>query len=103
MSGRVLPPRERRPPAKEQHMLGRLGAIGAGVLTSPAMVAALPVAASADSHHASSQPAGYQQHNLVSDQPGQATLTVPNFVNAWGLSRGPNTPIWVSNQGASNA
>ncbi|MBO0883269.1 MAG: TIGR03118 family protein [Mycobacterium sp.] len=79
-------------------MLGRLGAIGAGVLTSAAMVVSLPVVASADP-----QSAGYQQHNLVSDQPGQATLTIPNFVNTWGLSHGPNTPVWVSNQGASNA
>ncbi len=84
-------------------MLGRLGAIGAGVLTSAAMVVSLPVVASAHPHPAGFQPAGFQQHNLVSDQPGQATLTIPNFVNAWGLSHGPNTPIWVSNQGASNA
>jgi uncharacterized protein (TIGR03118 family) len=43
---------------------------------------------------------GYVQTNLVSDQPGQAALVDPNLVNAWGMSRGPNTPIWVSDNGA---
>jgi len=42
----------------------------------------------------------YQQENLVSDQPGVATLTDPNLVNAWGMSRGANSPIWVSDNGA---
>jgi uncharacterized protein (TIGR03118 family) len=42
----------------------------------------------------------FRQENLVSDQPGVATLTDPNLVNAWGMSRGPNTPIWVSDNGA---
>ena len=39
------------------------------------------------------------QHNLVSDQPGHARLTDPSLVNAWGLSHGPNTPLWVSDNG----
>lgn len=38
--------------------------------------------------------------NLVSDQPGVARMTDPHLVNAWGLSRGPNTPLWVSDNGA---
>src|SRR5215831_9965201 len=42
----------------------------------------------------------YKQTNLVSDQPGVAALTDPNLVNAWGMSHGPNTPIWVSDNGA---
>jgi len=37
--------------------------------------------------------------DLVSDQPGHAQLTDPNLVNAWGMSRGPNTPVWVSDNG----
>jgi len=45
-------------------------------------------------------PAGaYVQENLVSDQPGVAQLTDPQLVNAWGMSRGPNTPVWVSDNG----
>jgi len=42
---------------------------------------------------------GYAQTNLVSDQPGVAQLTDPNLVNPWGMSHGPNTPIWVSDNG----
>ena len=29
-----------------------------------------------------------------------AQLTDPQLVNAWGMSRGPNTPVWVSDNGA---
>jgi uncharacterized protein (TIGR03118 family) len=43
---------------------------------------------------------GYIQENLVSDQPGVAQLTDPQLVNAWGMSRGANTPVWVSDNGA---
>lgn len=43
---------------------------------------------------------GYTQENLVSDQPGVAQLTDPQLVNAWGMSRGPNSPVWVSDNGA---
>ena len=39
------------------------------------------------------------QHNLVADRPGHARITDPSLVNAWGLSHGPNTPLWVSENG----
>lgn len=42
----------------------------------------------------------FQQINLVSNQPGVAALTDPALVNAWGLSHGPNTPVWVSDNGS---
>lgn len=42
----------------------------------------------------------YVQDNVVSDQPGVATLTDPNLVNAWGMSRSATSPIWVSDNGA---
>ncbi|MCL1870140.1 MAG: TIGR03118 family protein [Promicromonosporaceae bacterium] len=42
----------------------------------------------------------FDQVNLVSDQPGVAALTDPDLVNPWGMSHGPNTPVWVSNNGA---
>lgn len=45
----------------------------------------------------------YVQRNLVSDQMGKAASTDPNLVNAWGMSRGPNTPVWVSDNGADVA
>lgn len=48
-------------------------------------------------------PAGYQQTNLVSDVPGLAMVTDPNLVNAWGMSLGPNTFIWVSDNGTGVA
>jgi uncharacterized protein (TIGR03118 family) len=41
----------------------------------------------------------YSQANLVSDVPGTASLTDPDLVNAWGLSQGPTTPLWVSDNG----
>lgn len=48
-------------------------------------------------------PAGYQQTNLVSDVPGLAMFTDPNLVNAWGMSFGQNTFIWVSDNGTGVA
>jgi len=42
----------------------------------------------------------FRQENLVSDEPGVATLTDPNLVNPWGMSHGPNSPVWVSDNGA---
>ena len=41
----------------------------------------------------------YQQTNLVSDKAGVAMLLDTNLVNAWGISFGPNTPFWVSDNG----
>jgi uncharacterized protein (TIGR03118 family) len=60
-------------------------------------VAVLVVAVQAS---AGSTAGGYIQENLVSDQPGVAQLTDPQLVNAWGMSRGPNSPVWVSDNGA---
>lgn len=44
------------------------------------------------------QPSAYEQTNLVSNIPGLAAITDPMLVNPWGISRGPATPFWVSNQ-----
>jgi uncharacterized protein (TIGR03118 family) len=41
----------------------------------------------------------YQQVNLVSDLPNVAVLQDTNLVNAWGISFGPTTPFWVSDNG----
>src|SRR5687767_411261 len=43
--------------------------------------------------------ASYVQTNLVSNQPGVAELTDPVVVNAWGISFGPTTPFWLSDNG----
>jgi len=44
-----------------------------------------------------------QQVNLVSDRPGMAALTDPDLVNPWGLTLGPTTPLWVSNNGTDTS
>jgi uncharacterized protein (TIGR03118 family) len=41
----------------------------------------------------------YAQRNLLSDQAGVAELRDPSLVNAWGLTFGPTTPAWVSDNG----
>jgi uncharacterized protein (TIGR03118 family) len=41
----------------------------------------------------------FTQVNLVADTAGVAALTDPHLVNAWGLSQGPTTPVWVSDNG----
>ena len=66
------------------------------MLLIPVLVAALiiaPVAVFASNHTA------YQAINLVSDLPNVAKFQDPNLVNAWGLTRGPGTPWWVSDNG----
>jgi uncharacterized protein (TIGR03118 family) len=40
------------------------------------------------------------QTNLVSDIPGLAQLTDPDLRNAWGISFGPMTPFWISDNGS---
>ena len=72
-------------------MSRRLGWLGG--LTVAALVVIVPPPAGAAG-------GSYTQENLVSDQPGVAQLTDPSLVNAWGMSHGPNTPIWVSDNGA---
>src|SRR6266487_5488939 len=57
----------------------------------------LPVAAHANG-------AGlYHQTNLVSDLPNIAKFQDPHLLNPWGLSHGPTTPWWVSDNGAGVA
>jgi uncharacterized protein (TIGR03118 family) len=46
---------------------------------------------------------GYRQVNLVSDIPGRAQLTDPNLVNPWGIAAGPDTPLWVADNGTDVA
>jgi uncharacterized protein (TIGR03118 family) len=38
----------------------------------------------------------YLQHNLVADISGVADHTEPNLVNPWGMSSGPASPFWIS-------
>jgi uncharacterized protein (TIGR03118 family) len=40
---------------------------------------------------------------IISDQPGVAPVTDPHLVNPWGISFGPTTPLWVSNNATSTS
>jgi uncharacterized protein (TIGR03118 family) len=69
----------------------------AGALAATAVLAlACAGVASATGHPAAG---AFTQRNLVSDIPGVARITDPNLVNPWGLSAGPATPLWVSDNG----
>ena len=73
-------------------MAARLSSIGAALAAAALVVAVAGPASAAGTGI-------YTQTNLVSDQPGVAALTDPALVNGWGLSHGPNTPVWVSDNG----
>jgi len=45
----------------------------------------------------------FVQTNLVSDLPDLAPVRDPNLKNPWGISHGPTTPWWVSDNGAGVA
>jgi uncharacterized protein (TIGR03118 family) len=45
----------------------------------------------------------YTVHNLVADAPGSAPAVDASLVNGWGLSAGPTTPWWVSNNGTNTS
>jgi len=91
------------------HSPSRLAAGGAGWAVSRGLAAAASVAlltlsvpgsvGVAAAAPAAAMPSRYVQTNLVSDQPGMAQLTDPWLVNAWGLSAGPTSPLWVSDNG----
>src|SRR5438128_3648996 len=72
------------------------------VISTAAMLLLLfvPLAAYAQANTA---PGLYQQTNLVSNLPNVAKFQDPNLLNPWGLSHGPTTPWWVSDNGAGVA
>lgn len=73
----------------------RRGAVGLmAALAAAAALVAVPAPAGAHSGRNE-----FKQINLVSDQRGKAQIRDPKLVNAWGMSRGPNTPVWVSDNG----
>jgi hypothetical protein len=45
----------------------------------------------------------FSQVNLVSDVAGAAQIQDPSLVNAWGISFGPTTPFWVSDNGTGKS
>lgn len=53
---------------------------------------------------AAQPPDVFTKINLISNQATHHTsLTDPNLLNAWGITAGPNTPLWVSDNNSGNA
>jgi uncharacterized protein (TIGR03118 family) len=75
----------------------KLALAGTAAVATVALVSA--PAASADVG-AGNHKTMFTHIDLVADQPGKAMITDPNLVNAWGMSHGPNTPLWVSDNGS---
>jgi uncharacterized protein (TIGR03118 family) len=73
-----------------------LVAVGAALLLG---LSAGPAAAGRGDHRHGS----YVETPVVSDQPGAAPVTDSSLVNPWGISFGPNTPLWVANNGTSTS
>src|SRR6267154_6786992 len=63
------------------------------VLVVAAMVS---IGASAQPVRADGTSNNFTQTNLVSDIPGLAVTTDSDLVNPWGVSFGPTSPFWVS-------
>ena len=79
----------------------RTFAVGVLAVAIPAALAVAP-AASASSPFGGPQNQ-FRQTNLVADRSGAAQLIDPNLKNPWGLALGPNTPLWVADNGTSVA
>ena len=75
-----------------------VGLAGAGVAAGAVVLALVLPAGPAGAAGST-----YRRTNLVSDVPGRAQVTDPNLVNAWGLSYGPGTPLWVADNGTGRA
>jgi uncharacterized protein (TIGR03118 family) len=76
-------------------------AIAAGLVAPAALAAPIPLSDA----QLGAVPAGirFSITNQVSDQPGVAPVTDPLLVNAWGLSQGPATALWVANNGTDSS
>jgi uncharacterized protein (TIGR03118 family) len=83
---------------------GAMAAAVAGVALATAAVPSAAAAATTATGYASPSRHDrgdnrFAQVNLVADVPGVAKITDSHLVNAWGLSQGPTTPVWVSDNG----
>lgn len=76
-------------------------AVAVGLLAPPALAAPIPL--SDAQLGAASAGVGFNVTNRVSDQMGVAPVTDSNLVNAWGLSQGPGTALWVANNGTNTS
>jgi uncharacterized protein (TIGR03118 family) len=83
---------------RKTRVLHRRPSVAIGVLAVAALAAAsLAVTAPAASDNA------YTVTNLVSDQPGVASNTDGNLVNAWGLDALGGSPWWVADNGTGKS
>jgi uncharacterized protein (TIGR03118 family) len=73
----------------------KLRHLAAGLVVGAALVTGVATAAVSDDV--------YSVHNLVGDAAGAATAADSSLVNGWGLSAGPTTPWWVSNNGTNTS
>jgi uncharacterized protein (TIGR03118 family) len=77
----------------EQHTRFRVWIAAAALAFAAVAALALSSATSA------AEPNVYVVTNLVSDEPGVATVQDPDLVNAWGLDAFPTSPWWVADNG----
>jgi len=73
------------------------------VLLGATLAVALATAGTAAGAVRHAKGGGYAVTPLVSDQAGVAPTMDPNLVNGWGISAGPATPWWVSNEGTDTS
>ena len=74
----------------------RMGLLVGFLAAASLAIAAMPLTVAASGGDGSR----FVQTNLVSDVPGWAGITDASLVNAWGMSFGPTTPLWVSDNGS---
>jgi uncharacterized protein (TIGR03118 family) len=78
--------------------------LGTGLaISSAALVMTSSGLATASPSHRHVGGGSYVATPIISDQPGVAPVTDPHLVNPWGISFGPTTPLWVSNNGTSTS
>ena len=82
---------------------GRWWGAGVAVVMAAALAAAPSAARAGDGHSAFTKTSAFTQTNLVSDVKGMAAITDPLVSNPWGLSLGPTTPLWVTNNNTNTA
>src|SRR5690349_6040750 len=76
--------------------LGRKGRLKAGLLAVPAVLVTLVAASSVT---AAPRTDVFAVTSLVTDKGSSAPSDDPSLVNGWGLSAGPTTPWWASDNG----
>src|SRR4051794_21191646 len=80
------------------HEHGRRGWLEVGLLATLAVLTALTVASSVA---AASRADVFTVTNLVADKGSPTPTDDPSLVNGWGLSAGPTTPWWASDNGTN--